>query len=308
MSLVNKIIKLKGFSDDPKLTNISEIWVSGDDAEINRITQSISHKIENISTLELGDGKILTFEEGVKWGVDYDLPKHEEAFLKRVDINLATEQTPSIDNFLPESMLLDVDFVPMDHDNAIYMDYPLTQPDFPVLRNSVENNNIKLFNAKKLPSNSLGEANFIPWLYLYRSNISFMVQKESLPAGHWALDYIMDLDDEEFIIQTYNQRSPTSTTPSFFKKYDVNLCDYYTITHKCEHLLIDNIAVAHSENKNGKLLFPMNVGAGDDQILRQVKTYEVNLSHGRHSYNVDKKRLLKWVQTTKKRRAFSIVK
>jgi hypothetical protein len=135
-----------------------------------------------------------------------------------------------------------------------------------------------------------------------------MVHKESLPAGHWALDYIMDLDDEEFIIQTYNQRSPTSTTPSFFKKYDVNLCDYYTITHKCEHLLIDNIAVAHSENKNGKLLFPMNVGAGDDQILRQVKTYEVNLSHGRHSYNVDKKRLLKWVQTTKKRRAFSIVK
>jgi hypothetical protein len=95
MNLVNKKIELKGSKNDHKLTAKSDIWVSGDNNEINRITQSISHKIKNISNLETDAGKILTFDEGVKWGFDFDLPRDEVAFLKRVDINLASLEAAS---------------------------------------------------------------------------------------------------------------------------------------------------------------------------------------------------------------------
>lgn len=211
-------------------------------------------------------------------------------------------------DFLPKTMLLDVDFVPMNGDNAIYMDYLLTPPDFHAIRSSVENNQIKLFNATRLPSNFLADANFVPWVYMYRSDICFMVNKEVLPSGHWALEYIMELDEEEFKVQGYNGRPPTSKAPVLFNRYDINVCDYYTIVHKDETLIIDNIAVAYPGTKKGILLFPLGVRIGDDQILRQVKTYEVNLKHDQLGYGLDKELLLKWVQTTKKRRAFTIVK
>jgi len=308
MNLVNKEIVFEGFNGANNGTNKLVLWVSGDNNEIFRIIKDIYNRVKSFSTLEVVSRKKLTFEESVKPRVDYNLPTDEESFLKQVSEFLATLKNLSSIDYIPKSMLLDLDFVPMNFDNAFYMGYPLTQPDFNILRSSVESKQIKLFNTKRLPSNFLCKSDFIPWVYLYRSDISFMVNKDALPSDHWALDFIMDIDEEEFILQTYNERSPTSNTPSFFSKYNVNLCDYYTITHKGDPLVIDNIAVAHPANNNGSLLFPINVKAGDDHILRQVKTYEVNLKHDQKEYSEDKKSLLKWVQIIKKRRAFSIVK
>jgi hypothetical protein len=149
---------------------------------------------------------------------------------------------------------------------------------------------------------------FIPWVYIYRSNHCLFIDKQALSPDHWAYDYILDIKTEEFKLDSFNSRPANVKLPNCLLKQDVQLCDYYSIKHNDHPIVYDNIALSFPRNGKQTSLIPLNMVLGHDQLLLQIKTYESSLEFDKPLFSLDKADLLAWYQTTKKRPHLTIIK